>query len=65
MARLCRQGDVILREDAWPTAGDLGRPMILAGGEVEILRQWWNAPDESEWCWSMNYTITARAAADP
>ncbi|MFN2581554.1 MAG: hypothetical protein ABR498_02290 [Candidatus Dormibacteria bacterium] len=53
MARLHRQGDAISREDIWPRDDDVGRPVILAGGEVGILQRWWNADDQSEWRWSI------------
>jgi hypothetical protein len=53
MARLRREGDTLTREDIWPTEADYGTPVILAGGEVGLLRQWWNAPDYSEWRWSI------------
>ncbi|HZS86254.1 MAG TPA: hypothetical protein VFE42_02030 [Chloroflexota bacterium] len=53
MARLRRQGDTLTREDIWPAEADYGTPVILAGGEVGLLRQWWNAPDHSEWRWSI------------
>src|SRR5687768_8158367 len=43
MTRLTRQGDAIQREDTWPADADLGRPVILPGGEVGILQSWWNA----------------------
>lgn len=53
MARLVRDGQTIRREDLWPTNEDIGRPVILPGGEVGILTAWWNADDESEWRWSV------------
>jgi len=53
MARLTRVGATITREDVWPTEADHGRPVIVAGGEVGVLRAWWNAPDETEWRWSL------------
>lgn len=53
MARLQRTGDTITREDVWPTEADYGQPVIMAGGEVGLLRSWWNRPDEQEWRWSV------------
>ncbi len=53
ISRLTREGDRILREDCWPDQNDIGLPVILPGGEVGILRSWWNAEDESEWRWSV------------
>lgn len=55
MARLRRVGETITREDVWPTEADHGHPVIVAGGEVGILRAWWNAPDETEWRWSLEF----------
>lgn len=55
MARLQRSDERITRADIWPTAADIGRPVILAGGEVGILTAWWNAPDEQEWRWSVEF----------
>src|SRR5207237_10458545 len=53
MARLRRYGDQIEREDLWPMAEDIGRLVILPGGEVGTLMQWWNADDGSEWRWQV------------
>ena len=55
MARLTRAGDTIQRADRWPSDADLGRPVILPGGEVGILRAWWNAEDESAWRWTVEF----------
>jgi hypothetical protein len=55
MLRLTRQGDQLAREDVWPAPADIGRPVILAGGEVGILCAWWNAPDGSAWRWSVEF----------
>jgi len=55
MVRLTRRGETIAREDVWPGEGDIGRPVILPGGEVGILRAWWNAPDEQEWRWQVEF----------
>ena len=55
MTRLARSGDAIVREDRWPTDADLGAVVILPGGEAGILTAWWNAPDGSEWRWSVEF----------
>ena len=55
MARLRRTGDDIVREDVWPDERDLGRPVILPGGEIGILKSWWNAEDGSEWRWQVEF----------
>jgi hypothetical protein len=53
MVRLTRDGDRVLREDIWPGAQDIGRLVLLVGGEVGTLKQWWHAEDHSEWRWSI------------
>jgi hypothetical protein len=55
IARLTRKGDSITREDLWPEQQDLGKPLILPGGEVGILMEWWNAEDGSEWRWQAEF----------
>jgi hypothetical protein len=55
IARLHRQGDRVTREDIWPDESDVGRPVILPGGEVGVLVSWWNAPDGSEWRWQVEF----------
>ena len=34
---------------------DLGSPVLLPGGEVDILLRWWNAAAESEWRWQVEF----------
>lgn len=55
IAILTRQGDKVTREDRWPTQAEIGRLVLLLGGEVGTLRQWWNAADESEWRWQVEF----------
>jgi len=55
MARLTRQGEHLRREDLWPTQDDIGRLVILPGGEVGQLLNWWNAEDGSEWRWQIEF----------
>ncbi len=55
IARLTLQGKQIGREDVWPTAEDIGRLVILPGGEVGELVSWWNAEDGSEWRWQVEF----------
>lgn len=55
MARLTMRGDRIEREELWPTAADIGRPVILPGGEVGMLLAWWNAEDGSAWRWQVEF----------
>lgn len=53
--RLSMAAGRIEREDRWPGAPDLGAPIILPGGEVGILKAWWNAADGSEWRWQVEF----------
>ena len=53
--RLTRAGETITREDIWPTEGDIGQPVLLPGGETGILKAWWNAPDQQEWRWQVEF----------
>jgi hypothetical protein len=55
MARLVLDGDKMSRLDLWPEASDIGRLVILPGGEVGILLDWWNADDGSEWRWRVEF----------
>jgi hypothetical protein len=55
LTRLARLGDAVTREDRWPTGADLGSLVILPGGEVGTLKEWWNAPDGSEWRWVVEF----------
>ena len=53
ISRLTRDDLRIVRENIWPDDDDLGRPVILPGGEVGLLRSWWNADDHSAWRWTI------------
>lgn len=55
MARLTIRDRRIDREDLWPEEADVGRPVILPGGEVGILISWWNADDGSAWRWQVEF----------
>ncbi|MEX2225196.1 MAG: hypothetical protein WEB52_01955 [Dehalococcoidia bacterium] len=55
MTRIRRRGETLVREDEWPQDEDIGRPVLLPGGEVGILKQWWNAEDGSEWRWTVEF----------
>jgi hypothetical protein len=56
MSYLVRDGDAVVLEDGWPTDADLGRLVILPGGETGVLRQWWHADDKSEWRWQVEFS---------
>jgi hypothetical protein len=53
MARLRIEGGQLAREDRWPTERDVGSLVILPGGEIGTLVEWWNAADGSEWRWRL------------
>ena len=55
IARLTVQGENITREDLWPTESDIGKFVLLPGGEVGTLISWWNAEDGSEWRWQVEF----------
>jgi hypothetical protein len=55
MSFLNRNGDTITLEDGWPTKRDIGRVVILPGGEAGILKSWWNADDRKEWRWQVEF----------
>lgn len=56
MSFLVRRGDRITLEDGWPSDQDLGRLVILPGGEAGILRAWWHAEDRSAWRWQVEFS---------
>ena len=55
MTRLAMADAGLSREDRWPTDDDLGALVILPGGEVGTLVEWWNAADGSEWRWRLEF----------
>jgi hypothetical protein len=55
IARLTREGDSITRIDLWPEESDIGRPVILPGGEIGILISWWNSERGDEWRWRVEF----------
>jgi hypothetical protein len=63
MCLLTRRGDHITREDLWPTADHYGLPVLLPGGEVGILDQWWHANDQKEWRWQVTFYNSIREAS--
>jgi hypothetical protein len=50
---LVREGGAIRLQDGWPTDEDLGRLVILPGGEAGVLTAWWHADDRRSWRWSV------------
>ena len=55
MTRLAVEGGAVVREDRWPGEGDIGALVILPGGEVGTLVEWWNAADGREWRWRVEF----------
>lgn len=55
IARLTRHQGEIKREDIWPADADLGLPVMLPGGEVGILKEWWNDAERRQWRWSVEF----------
>ena len=55
VTRLAIHGKQLRRVDRWPTVADIGSLIILHGGEVGRLVEWWNAPDGSEWRWRVEF----------
>jgi hypothetical protein len=55
LTRLALRDGKVSREDRWPSDADLGSLVILPGGEVGTLVDWWNAPDGSEWRWRVEF----------
>lgn len=55
MVVLVRAGDRVRLEDRWPSDDDLGRVVLLPGGESGVLTAWWHAEDRSSWRWSVEF----------
>lgn len=55
MCYLVRDGAKIRLESGWPDERDIGRLVILPGGEAGTLRRWWHADDRSEWRWEIEF----------
>ncbi|ABK51822.1 hypothetical protein Acel_0046 [Acidothermus cellulolyticus 11B] len=46
----------VRRDEVWPTPEFYGLPVILAGGEVGVLRYWEHAADHSWWRWLIEFS---------
>lgn len=55
MSYLVRDDDQVRLEDGWPSERDLGRLVLLPGGETGVLTEWWHADDRSEWRWQVEF----------
>ena len=55
MSFLVRNAGTITLEDGWPSQDDVGRIVLLPGGEAGVLCEWWHADDQSEWRWKVEF----------
>ncbi|HVB51544.1 MAG TPA: hypothetical protein VND89_07420 [Acidimicrobiales bacterium] len=53
MTMLTIENAAIARSEVWPDDSFYGLPVLLAGGEVGLLREWHNSEDHSWWKWSI------------
>ena len=53
---LIREGDRVRLEDGWPNDDDLGRVVILPGGEAGILSAWEHAENRRSWRWQVEFS---------
>ena len=60
MSKLTISGGKVTRENLWPEEADVGTPVLLPGGEVGILKAWWNDEVGQEWRWSVEFANRAR-----
>jgi hypothetical protein len=60
MAKLTISNGKVSRENLWPDDADVGTPVLLPGGEVGILKAWWNDEVGQEWRWSVEFANRAR-----
>ena len=47
---------LLRREEIWPDDQHVGLPVLLAGGEVGLLRLWEHADDRSWWRWQVEFS---------
>ncbi len=55
MTLLTLRDGAVDRLDRWPTDADIGDAVILPGGEVGIIRSWWNDEAGREWRWTVEF----------
>jgi len=56
--------DSVHREEIWPSEEHYGLPVLIAGGEVGILREWEHADDHSWWRWQVEFSNHNERPAD-
>jgi hypothetical protein len=57
-------GSDLRRSEVWPTQDLYGLPVLLAGGEVGLLREWQHEQDHSWWRWSVEFSNHTGRPAD-
>jgi hypothetical protein len=57
-------GEHIRRSEVWPDEELHGLPVLLAGGEVGILKAWRHSDDHSWWQWSVEFSNHTGRPAD-
>lgn len=58
------RGGTLRRSEVWPTADMYGLPVLLAGGEAGLLREWEHADDHAWWRWSVEFSNHIGRPAD-
>ncbi len=56
MTELTVEGGAVRRAGRWPDDHDLGDPVILPGGELGLLRSWWNDDAGRRWRWTVEFS---------
>jgi len=64
MTMLAIDGTEICRKEVWPDDTMYGLPVLLAGGEVGILRAWHHSEDHRWWKWSLELANHTGRPAD-
>lgn len=44
-----------MRENVWPDDTDIGRLVILPGGEIGAVCEWSHDDDHSSWRWKVEF----------
>jgi hypothetical protein len=57
-------GEHIRRSEVWPDEDLHGLPVLLAGGEVGILKAWRHSDDPAWWRWSVEFSNHTGRPAD-
>jgi len=64
MTLLTIEADALSRSEVWPDDSLYGVPVLLAGGEVGLLREWHHSKDHSWWRWSLELANHTGRPAD-